>query len=799
MLISLNWLRDYVDLPADLDPQDLAERFTCTTAEVETVERIDVQPNGLIAARVLATARIPDAPKVQLVTLDVGGKTLETVSAAPALLEGNTIVYAPDGASVSEFGTIKSTTVGGKASAGMILPGSALGISLAQAEAVFLGEEHKPGDALDAGLFDDWTIEVDNKSITHRPDLWGHYGIAREVAAILRLPLKPYPVVPVEELSAGERPEIPISIADAAACRRYTGLLLTGVPTQPAPLWMQLRLGHIGLRPISGLVDLTNYIMADLGQPMHAFDAGKVKRIEVDWANEGDRFRTLDGAERELTADDLMIQCSGKSVAIAGVMGGLETEVHDDTMSLLLESANFEPATIRRTATRLGLRTDASARFEKSLDPAHTVLAIQRFVELARPMYADMKLAGRLSDCFPHPPAPVRVSVNPRHVARAIGREVSLKEADGLLRPLGFEVDANDGAWRVSVPSFRATNDISIEADVTEELARCIGYGSIEPDMPRVSMRRFEPNALHELEQRTIEYFTSAHRFHEVHGYLWCDATWLAQLDVDPGACVTLKNPASAGLERMRRDLMPGLLAVVAKNRFHYERFSVIEVGSVFERGDGEDHEYRHLGLVSAVHGKKAEQQLFDRLKGAVEGWVWERFAQPAQFSQGAAQAHKPWEHPHRTAVVTIGDTMAGRVSVIDLALRRAMDEHLSTWAVCWAEVRLSGLENTTRRTEALGTIPAYPLIEMDVTLLVPDRTRYTEVADRLSGFGHPLLKTIRYVGSYQGGSVPAGRRSITVRLHIGDDNRTLEDADANGFRETFQGHLTACGYELRQ
>ena len=799
MLISLNWLRDYVDLPADIDPHEFAERVTRTTAEVEGVSPINVQAKGVIAARIVSLSSIPETSKVRLAVLDVGnGKTVETVTGAPALADGANVVYAPDGSSVAAYGTIKSTKVSGHRSSGMILPGSAVGISLAAGDAVFLDAEFKPGEPLPPDLFEDWTIEIDNKSITHRPDLWGCYGMAREIAAIFGLPLEPYPVVPLEELTATESPEIPISIADAEACRRYTGLLLTGVPTQPAPLWMQLRLGHIGLRPISGLVDLTNYIMADLSQPMHAFDAGNVDRIEVDWAKEGETFRTLDDVERKLTSKELMIQCHGRSIAIAGVMGGGDTEVHEGTRSLLLESANFEPATIRRTATRMGMRTDASARFEKSLDPENTVLAIQRFVELARPMYANMKLAGRLSDCFPRPPAATTVSVDPRHVSRTMGRPISLEAADKLLAPLGFTTEADDSMWRVRVPSFRAANDVSIEADIIEEIARYVGYDTIEPEMPRVSMRRFAPHALHELEQRTLEYFTSVQRFNEIHGYLWYDGHWLAKLAADPGPCVTLKNPASDGMERMRRDLLPGMLAAVAKNRFYFPAFSMIEVASVFEPDEGGDHEFRHLGLVSARHGKKNEEALYDRLKGAIEGWAWQRFSQSVHFTQAAPEARKPWEHPHRTAVVVIGDEAVGRVSVVDLTLRRLMDEHLASWSVVWAELRLSGMARQDRRAESLGRIPAYPLVEVDVSFQVPLDARYADIAVQLASFTHPLLKSVRYVGSYQGGSLAADRRSITVRAVIGDDTRTLVDDDAGGFRTALNRHLSTCGYEIR-
>ncbi len=799
MLISLEWIRDYVDLPADIDPRGLAERFTRTSAEVEGVERIKLDATGLIAARVETITPLPGTRNLHLAKLDLGhGKTVETVTAAPVIHVGDTVVYAPDGASIATIGAIGSTEVAGHRSEGMILPGDALGIEMAAQEAVFLCGDTPAGQPLDPKLFDDWIIEVDNKSLTHRPDMWGHYGIAREIAAICKLPLKPYPVVDMAELADDAMPEIPISIADGSACRRYSGLLLGGVPTQPAPLWMQLRLGRTGLRPISGLVDLTNYIMTDLGQPMHAFDAAKADTIEVDWSTEDETFRTLDGTERKLTDKELMIQCQGHSIALAGVMGGIETEVTESTAKLLLESANFDPATIRRTATRLGLRTDASARFEKSLDPTYTALAIQRFVHLARPVYPDMKIESRFSDCFPSPHEATTVSVNPRHVARSIGKDVSLEEAGEILRPLGFTVSQADTVWDVGVPSYRATNDVSIEADVIEELARYIGYGTIAPAMPQISMRRFEANALHELQQRTLEYFTTAHRFNEIHGYLWYDSAWLAQIGVDPGPCVELRNPAAEGLHRFRQTIMPGMLAATARNRFHFTEFSLIELGSVFEKGTDADHEHHHVGLILAQRGKRAEERLHGELKGAIEAWAWQQFARQVTFSRAAAAADHPWEHPHQTASVVVDDVTVGRTSVVDMALKRAMDEHLASWSIAWAELRLDGLETLEHATEPLGRIPEHPLVEMDFSIQVTKTTPYAEAVAGIKRFEHPLIKLVRYVGAYEGGSVESDKRSLTFRVVVGDDNRTLVDDDTNALRSDFEKHLKQCGYEIR-
>jgi|CXWL01.1.fsa_nt_gi phenylalanyl-tRNA synthetase beta chain len=823
MLISINWIRDYVDLPVDLDPVALAEVFTRTTAEVDGVHRLDVAARGLIAAAVRTLSPVLGPSNLRLAVLDVGGKTVETVTAAPKLSVGDRVVYAPPGASVKSLGQIGVSTVGGRQSTGMILAADSLGIELGGQEAVFLSDEFKPGDALPGELFDDWLIEVDNKSLTNRPDLWGHYGIAREIAAILRAPLKPLPSPRPSPWEGEGGDEIRIAIGDSKACPRYSAIVLEGVGSQAAPLWMQLRLGHVGQRPISGLVDLTNYLMVDLGQPMHAFDAAKVDRIEVDWAAEGEKFRTLDGVERVLTKTDLMIKSKGKSVALAGVMGGLETEVSNTTKSLLLESANFNGATIRRTATRLSLRSDASARFEKSLDPANTVLGIQRFVQLARAMFPAMKIASRLSDAYPNPARPVGVTIDPRRTARTIGRDMTMEEARKLLAPLGFEMSGSGTAWEVAVPSFRATGDISIEADVVEELARRIGYDNIVPAMPHTTARTFAINPLHELEQRSLQYFSTAHGFHEIHGYLWYDDAWVAQLGFDPGVTPELRNPAGQGLHRLRATLMPGLLAALPRNRFHFDALSLLELGSVFQsarvnspslnggvnknpspsQGEGRvgvetrDSEYRHLGLVLAQRGKNVEGLLNNRLRAAICDWAWERFGKNTSFVETQSAIDRPWEHPERTAAILMEGTPAGRIGVIDLALRRRMDDHLGAWGIVWAELHLSHLAGIPRKPEKLGVIPPFPMVEMDFTLAVERTARYAEVSQHLGKFDHPLLRSIRFVTSYD--DEKAGRRSLTFRCLLGDCQRTLTDADTAAFRESFEKFVSQSGYEIKK
>jgi len=804
VLISLNWLRDFVDIPKDVDPRSLGERFTTTTAEIEGIEHVQCSASGLIAAEVKSVQRRSGEGWQYAVRLNLGSGEVDTITIAEGLKPGDRVIFAPVGATLPGVGQVGEKTLApGVTSQGMIVPGDALGLPTVGQRAMWLPPSVQPGTPIDMTLFDDWLVEIDNKSITNRPDLWGHYGVAREVAAMLNLPLRPYPVVPVAELAELDLPEIPIVIEDPAKCPRYSALRFTGVKSQPAPLWMQVRLAHVGMRPIDILVDLTNYIMAELGQPMHAFDGGRLDRIEVAMAAPGEVFTTLDGVKRTMPEGTLMIQSQGKSVAIAGIMGGAETEVSPTTTELLLESANFEPATIRRAATAMGHRTDASARFEKSLDPQNTVLAIQRFVQLARPELPEMRFTSRLSDLFPNPPEPVVITVDPNFVARYIGRAVPVEEIKRILTALEFTVSERDGVLDVRVPTFRATKDVTIEADVIEEISRFIGYGSIAPELPTVTVRYAEPDTMVDLQRRTLSLLTGGMTYAEVHRYVWFDDDWLRRLGFEPGPTVTLRNPAAANMARLRTTLVPGLLAAVDLNRHYAERFELVEVGSVFPpeavNQAGSIGEFRHLGMVLVTPGRKAavEDELLRRLKTDVETWAMQTLNAHVRFAV-AEKTVGPWEQGPKTALVLLDEKPVGRLTAVPAACKRAIDEHLTAWSIALAEINLSAVVELPVHEKKLVPIPEFPRVDVDFSVLVPAARRYREIEQALAGYDHPLLRRLAFVDSYEGGSVPAGQRSLTFRATIADPTRTLKDQDIKSFREHFIAFLVREGMTLR-
>ncbi len=797
MLISLNWLRDFVDIPADLDPRDLALKFTLTTAEVEGVEHFQPNFEGLVAGKIDAIEPVENEAKLQRVSIRTD-KTHITLSSAPDLVVGDIVIYAPPGAKISGHAVGEKDTAG-RQSEGMIVAGQSLGLVQVGANAIFLPPSTKIGGPIDAALFDDWIIEVDNKSITHRPDCWGHYGIAREMAAMLQHPLRKYEITPIEDLHDKELPEIPIEIDDAKLCPRYSGLLMKGLKAQPSPLYMQVRLAMCGQRPIDLLVDLTNYIMLEIGQPMHAFDGATLPNIQVANAAPGEKFTTLDDVTRTMPPNTLMIQCNRKSVALAGIMGGAATEVSDKTETVLLESANFDAATIRRAATAMGHRTEASSRFEKSLDPQNTVIGIARFHLLAKRELPGLKLASTLSDCYPAPQKPSPIELDCGFASRIIGREVSREQIVRILSSLEFKCEQSSGnKVMITPPTYRATKDIEIEADLIEEVARFVGYNNIEPELPVLTARYLDPSPDLAIESRTLQYLCVGGDFAEVHNYIWYDDDWVATLGFDPGECITLQNPAADNCSRFRKTLMPGLIAMAERNRHHFSRFQLVEIGSVFTPGlkGVEESQHRNMGLVAVQAGKKADGEVWDRIRSALDGWA--RQVLEARLQYRETKAANPWEDADRIAEIVVEGRVIGRVTILPLTCKQKIDERLKAWSIAMAEVNLSAVSDLIDRHEKLPAVPRFPQVKQDYSFIVDASDRYEAIEGKLATFSHPLLRRLSFVEAFEGGALPPGKRSVAFRAEIGRDDRTLTEDEIRDFQESFKSFLSSNNMELR-
>lgn len=484
MKISLDWVREYTPLPPELTAQEIADRLTIATVEVEQVIDLSSDLEGVVVALITDVTPHPNSDRLNLVTVNLGDREQRVVCGGSNVAEGMHIAFALDGAEVygrdGERFKLGPVTIRGVESAGMICAGQELGLSQLLPTS---GKEisditewgGEPGQPL-ADLFGyrDYVLDIDNKSLTNRPDLWGHYGIARELASLYQLPLKP--LESAVEIPA-DQGEIEVEIANPASCPRYTCTVIEGVDARPAPGWMRARLAKVGQKPINLLVDLTNYVMMALGQPSHAFDKRDITAgIQIRDAAEGEAIKLLDETELTLRSDDLVI-ASGTPVALAGVMGG-ELGVRDDTTALVLEVASFDASGIRRTTRRYQTRSESSARFDKGVDTARVDAALALLLHELKRAIPDAQLKS-FRDVYPQPTEPARVELPLSFIQRKLGMEISADEVSALIQPLGFDVQVGEGVdtqLTVNVPSWRATGDISLPADIVEEVGRMYGY-----------------------------------------------------------------------------------------------------------------------------------------------------------------------------------------------------------------------------------------------------------------------------------------------------------------------------------
>ena len=481
MRISLRWLERHVSLEG-IAPEQLCDDLTMSTAEVEGLERFAPALDDVVVGHVDACEKHPDAEKLSLCRVDVGGdEPLAIVCGAPNVAAGQKVAVARVGTTLPGDFKIKKSKIRGVESHGMICALDELGIGDEHAGIWVLPADATVGEPVARALgLEDWVIEIDNKSLTHRPDLWGHRGIAREVAAIYERPLHP---LDTRLPATGKAAPCPVAI-ESAGCSRYVALPIEGVAPGPSPDWLGWLLRAVGQRPIDLLVDLSNFVMLDLGQPNHVFDRQRIgdRGIVVRDARAGESITTLDGETRALTPSDVLICAGDEPVALAGVMGGEGSKVADDTDSLLLEVATFDATTIRRTSTRVGLRTDSSARFEKTLDPTLPLRAAGHFARLLQSIAPNATLPAPPTDVGDWTDPSATIELRCDRVRTALGTALPDDAIRGILERLEFEVENGAGAdtLRVRVPSFRAGKDITIEQDLVEEVGRIHRYGNIE-------------------------------------------------------------------------------------------------------------------------------------------------------------------------------------------------------------------------------------------------------------------------------------------------------------------------------
>jgi phenylalanyl-tRNA synthetase beta chain len=805
MKLSLRWLARHVDL-AGIEPRQILADLTMSTAEIEGLHAFGAGLECLVTGHVVRREKHPDADKLSVCQVLLGsGPPVQIVCGAPNVAAGQKVAVIRPGDTLPDAGEkgalkIKVSKIRGVDSNGMICSERELGLGEDQDGILVLPPDTEVGARLvDVLPVQDQVLEIDNKSINHRPDLWGHYGFARELAAIYGRPLRPLGE-PVAFPAAGIA--VPVRIDDQAACPRYCGLVLTGVTAGKSPPELRWLLAAVGQRAINLPVDLTNFVMLDLGQPMHAFDLRHVqgRTIRVRRARAGEALTTLDGQVRPLCDQDLLICADGpggdsRPEALAGVMGGQGTMVEAATTALFLESASFHAAVIRRTSMRLGLRTDASARFEKAQDPVNAELAVHHFVRLLQAWCPTAQPAGPLADPAGFRYQPRTIVLRRARLDLKLGIALPDEQVQGILQSLQFAVARTGADFVVAVPSFRATKDIAIEDDLIEEVGRMFRYDNI-PEQPLCSVVTPPPrNEELFLQRRLVEIAAADLATSEVYDYTFVPDAVLRAVRADGHEYARVRNPVAPENARVRRHVLPSLLSNLAANLRHSVEVRLMERGKGYhpevhelEKLPGEVHE------LALAWSRRSGAHPFGELREAVL-WLLARAGYPAAITRTWHGKDQPWVHPGRAVAVDRDGSPVGCVAHLHPVVARALEVPATTAIAC---LDLRALLATGRRTARYTALPAFPVLPVDVALAVAEEVQVGQVADYLRRVGKKLVRHVELFEVWRGQGVPAGRKSLNFTVTLGADDRTLTDEDEARYLARVREQSAEIGAELR-
>ena len=790
MKVSLNWIRDYVQLPADADLKKLAYDLTMSTVEVEDTIELAKQFDHMVVGVINTIEQHPNADKLRICMTDIGGRVESIVCGGSNLREGMKVAVALPGSVCRWHGEgepveIKKSKLRGVDSYGMICGAVEIGLAdlfptKEEAHILDLSDFDAPAgtplaDALD---LNDIILEIDNKSMTNRPDLWGHYGIAREIAALYDLPMKEFPHFDrnVENTSGFH-----VTVEDAERCPRMTGTQIENVCVKPAPYWMQVRIWKTGMRPINALVDITNYVMLATGQPSHAYDSDHIAgHIIVRRAKAGETLTLLNGKELPLSTDDLTIADDAGIVGLAGVMGGAKDSILPTTSKVILEIANFQAAGIRRTALRYDNRTEASARYEKAIDPERCDQALDLSMQLFSDLYPEMKVTG-LVDEYPQHLKQAEIDVPLSWLERRLGKRLPPEEIRHKMELLGYGIAFDGDNMHVVVPTWRSTGDVSIQADIMEEVARMYGYENFEAEPITTTFDGAINQLDKDLERRIKEYLAIRCGMQEIFTYPWMEESYVNAVLQSTEGILSLSTPPSPAERFVRSSLLPNLCKAVVKNERYFDEFSIFETAQVF-RDENYTSPYdpreklpsQRKNVAGAfVTTDKDITALFRKAKGVVE--------MMARYVHMETLTFRQTEKPVWADNVVWLNICRGEEKVGDLALlskKVSMACGIKNLNVMLFQLDQDSLVPLKSRTNTFTHMAEYPMTDYDISLLLDGSVQWKDVLQTVGGIKSELLHGASFVDEYRGKQVPAGKKSLTLRLSIGSKEKTLTSSE---------------------
>ncbi|MBT5016924.1 phenylalanine--tRNA ligase subunit beta [Candidatus Peregrinibacteria bacterium] len=787
MKISLNWLKSFVDIPSDVTPDKLGELLTLHTAEIEGIIDLAGEYDNMMIGKILSVGRHPNADKLVICKVDIGQKDpVQIVCGGLNLFSDMLVPVAIPGAYVRWHGEgdpvkLEEAKIRGESSFGMICAGEEIGMETDNPEGAtevkIKDLSHlkcKPGTPLSENLNkNDAIFDVDNKSLTHRPDLWGHYGLAREVACILKTPLKKLDSF-LKFKGAPGNEKLNIKIEDQDGCPRFSGCIITNLKTKESPDWIKAHLEAAGVRPINNIVDVTNYIMLELGEPMHSYDRGFVKKdsLTARFAKKDETIETIDHKTRKLTEEDLLICDGEKPVALAGVMGGVNSEINDQTTEIILEAANFHASTVRRTSTRHGLRSDSSQRFEKGLDPALTEIAIKRAIVLLQETCPDLKIASPIVTIGDWKAPKIEMTVDPAVISNKIGIKISTKEMKRILTSLEFGVTESGKKLKVTIPSHRATGDVDIEEDITEEIARIIGYDAIPAEMPHLPINLPIENEERFHKHATRNILSAELGFTEVMNYSFYNEEIFQKFGLEDMRHIKVLNPLTVDQTHMRVSLVPGMLKSITQNQKNFPEMKLFEVGHTYQEV-GEFMPLEEKWLIGAVATQDKKESFYE-IKGAFE--VFQKAFRAPNVSLRDCHTSPPYAHPKKCLEIIMRGQNVGYIFTLHPAVAKA---HNLEHQVGIFEVNFTKLVEHGRDPSNFKPLPKFPSMTFDVSLLINRKTQVSDIEKAIKkGDPHKLIKDIELFDIYEGKNIPEDKKSLAFSIKLRHNERTLNDQE---------------------
>ena len=781
----MNWISDYVDFTG-LDKMELINKFSLSTAEVENeifFKGSDI--SGIVCAQILSVEDHPESKKLHLLKVDCGEDApCDVVCGAPNVRVGMKTAFAKLGAQIGDI-TIAPRKLAGYTSNGMCCSERELGISDSNDGIMDLCDCIPVGTDLKTVFdIDDIVFEVDNKSLTNRPDLWGHYGIAREFAAIAGRELKP---LSLADLSVYEDlDKVDLKIEDPL-CYRYSSIKFENIRRHVSPVNMRIRLYYCGMRALNFLADITNYIMLEMGQPMHAFDARKVEKIRIKKFDAPFTFTTLDGVERNIDENTLMI-CNGDTpVAIAGIMGGLDSEIVEDTSTLTLESATFDAASIRKSTVRLAHRTDASQRYEKSLDPEMTTVAVARFVQLLTENDPEAKVVSALTDEYARKYDNVELSFDKAFVNKYTGIEISNDTIVKTLKALGFGVTLENDNFHVCVPSWRATKDVTIKADLIEEITRIYGYDNFDVNTAKAPIYPVRTAVEKTDENRIKDLLVKRFSLHELHSYVWAYHDEYKALGLDIEKNVELVNATNPNIKTIRNSIVPTQLCQVKYNTSYASDFGVFEIGKVVNgfKDNGLCDEHKKLCITLFSKSNDMEKTYF-ALRDIIAIITDEIKHRSITFER--AEACHSYQHPKNLNKIYCNGVLLGEMGIVNAEVSKKIDKKAN---IVFAEIDIEAFASVTNASIKYEAPSKFPAIEIDLSYISDS---FAPIAKAIEEAGCALIKKVGVVDTY----TDENGKSITIRITFSHPERTLTKEEVLAVINGITAALEAAGIRLK-